>query len=56
MAKKQTITVKEASGFTGLAERTIQDYCQKGIIDAVKVGNQWKIYRVEFKQWLRSVA
>ena len=54
MAKKQELTVSEAAEFAGLSERTIQDYCQKGIIDAYKDKQQWHIWRTEFKQWIRT--
>lgn len=54
MARKITITVADTCELTGKAERTIQDACSKGIIEAYKEGNHWMIYKTSVNDYIKA--
>ena len=54
MTARKTITVAEACELTGKAERTIQDACSKGIIEAYKEGNHWMIYKASVNDYIKA--
>ena len=44
------MSAKEAANITGISSRTITRMCDKGMLPAVKLGNQWRINREKFMQ------
>ena len=48
-------TVKELSKETGVPERTLRYWCQKGVIKAVKVRRAWRIPEKEAERVRRAV-
>lgn len=39
------ISVRQMSEITGIAEKTLRQQCADGLIEAVKIGGQWRINR-----------
>ena len=54
MAKKQLVSIPEASEMLGLAERTVQRMCQEGVIRATKDGIAWKIEKTSVKEVIKG--
>lgn len=54
MAKKQLVTIPEASEMLGLAERTVQRMCQEGVLRATKDGIAWKIEKTSVKKVVKD--
>lgn len=50
------MTVEMVAGLTAFSYETIKKYCQKGILPASKMGNQWRISKTDFLNWGRCAA
>lgn len=55
MARKQIITTAEAAELTGRSERTIRVDIEKGVLEAEKVGNAWKIEKASIKPYMKAL-
>ncbi len=54
MSARKTLTVAEASEFTGKSERTIQHACATGQLEAVKGPKGWAIYKSSVNDYIRA--
>jgi len=51
------LTIPEACEILRLGERTVYELCRQGRLGgAVKIGNQWRIEKSVFEQWVRQGA
>mgnify|MGYP003320609938 FL=1 len=55
MAKKKIIGTKEAAELTGRSERMIRVDIEKGLLEAEKVGNAWKIEKASIKGYMKAL-
>lgn len=46
------LTVKEASEYLGLSERTVQRLSKQGKIKGIKLGRQWKFFKEDIEKYL----
>lgn len=47
-----TLGPREGARIAGISEPTFCRLCRKGVIPAVKIGNQWRISRSWLLTWL----
>ena len=51
---KEFMTVVEAAKVLRIGERTAYKLVRQGRIPAIKVGNQWRIEKQAFEEWLAA--
>lgn len=48
---KDFLTSSEVGDVLGVAADTVKVYCNRGVLDAIKVGRQWLIPKAEVKRY-----
>ena len=51
---REFMTVAEAAKMLRIGERTAYDLVRQGRLPAIKVGNQWRIEKQAFEEWLAA--
>ena len=54
--EKFVLTPKEAAAYIGIGENKIRDMCAAGMIQATKVGRNWKIPRPMLERFIMEKA
>ena len=51
-SQRLTWTVVEAAELLGLKERSVRDYCERGLLPAIQVGRRWLLPVRGLEDWI----
>ena len=58
MSERQILTPAQAAGLLGMGKTTVVEWCQRGILPAIRIGSRWYLKRAELVRggWLEGSA